>query len=220
MNSTAEGASTECLFVKNLQGDVERVISATGTLLASYTYDAWGCICQSSGSLADINPIRYRSYYYDRETGLYYLQSRYYASQVGRFVNADGLGAIDGPLPIADVAVLLAIAAMYSSQLHTTSRPVPTTQNSKYESNYWAAEIIDKRLVIGEPLDLAQASLRVSMQGSVMCKDQESAIVHLRVNNYRNAVGPKIHGKNGFFQHYHPTRNHTGYGSVHIWFYR
>ena len=70
---------------------MERVISDTGSLLASYTYDAWGNLCQSSGSLAAINPIRYRSYYFDSETGLYYLQSRYYSPQVGRFVNADGL---------------------------------------------------------------------------------------------------------------------------------
>ena len=87
----AGGNASECLLVKNLQGDVERVSSYTGSLLASYTYDAWGNLCQSSGSLAAINPIRYRSYYFDSETGLYYLQSRYYSPQVGRFVNADEL---------------------------------------------------------------------------------------------------------------------------------
>ena len=82
-------AETECILVKNQQGDVERVISADGTILASYTYDAWGNVLTSEGSLAAANPIRYRGYYFDAETGLYYLQSRYYDPAVGRFINAD-----------------------------------------------------------------------------------------------------------------------------------
>ena len=87
---TAE-AETECILVKNQQGDVERVISADGTILASYTYDAWGNVLTSEGSLAASNPIRYRGYYFDTETSLYYLQSRYYDSAVGRFINGDAL---------------------------------------------------------------------------------------------------------------------------------
>ena len=43
--------------------------------------------------MAEINPIRYRGYYFDQETGLYYLQSRYYDPEVGRFINADGLAS-------------------------------------------------------------------------------------------------------------------------------
>ena len=85
---TAE-AETECILVKNQQGDVEKVISADGTILASYTYDAWGNVLTSEGSLATANPIRYRGYYFDTETSLYYLQSRYYDPAIGRFINAD-----------------------------------------------------------------------------------------------------------------------------------
>ena len=85
---TAE-AETECILVKNQQGDVERVISADGTVLASYTYDAWGNVLTSEGSLATANPIRYRGYYFDTETSLYYASSRYYDSGVGRFINTD-----------------------------------------------------------------------------------------------------------------------------------
>ena len=85
---TAE-AETECILVKNQQGDVERVISADGTILASYTYDAWGNTLTAEGSLAAANPIRYRGYYFDAETGLYYLQSRYYDPEIGRWINAD-----------------------------------------------------------------------------------------------------------------------------------
>ena len=57
--------------------------------MASYTYDAWGNILTATGTLAERNPIRYRSYYYDTETGFYYLQSRYYDPEISRFINAD-----------------------------------------------------------------------------------------------------------------------------------
>ena len=78
------------MLVSEEQGDVERVISADGTVLAAYTYDAWGNVLTSEGTFAQQNPIRYRGYYFDTETSLYYLQSRYYDPAVGRFINADG----------------------------------------------------------------------------------------------------------------------------------
>ena len=62
--------------------------------MVTYTYDEWGKILSVTGTLANtvgqMNPIRYRGYYYDVETGLYYLQSRYYDPETGRFINADG----------------------------------------------------------------------------------------------------------------------------------
>lgn len=77
-------------FAKNLQGDVLAVYNATtNELAAEYTYDSWGNILTATGSLAEINPFRYRGYYYDEETNFYYLQSRYYNPEIGRFINAD-----------------------------------------------------------------------------------------------------------------------------------
>ena len=65
-----------------------------GTVSAGYTYDAWGNPLRTTGSMAttlgEQNPLRYRGYVYDTETGLYYLQSRYYNPGWGRFINADG----------------------------------------------------------------------------------------------------------------------------------
>ena len=86
---TANGTDTEYFYVKNLQGDILKVITATGTEAATYTYDAWGKLLTSTGDLADINPLRYRGYFYDTETGLYYLKSRYYDPEVSRFINPD-----------------------------------------------------------------------------------------------------------------------------------
>ena len=86
---------TEYFYVKNAQGDVTGLVSASGTRVVTYTYDAWGNPLATTGSLAttlgEQNPLRYRGYVYDTETGLYYLQSRYYNPTWGRFINADSL---------------------------------------------------------------------------------------------------------------------------------
>ena len=76
-------------YVLNLQGDVVKLIQANGHVVAHYTYDAWGYILSSGGNLAAVNPLRYRGYYYDNETGFYYLQSRYYDPANRRFISAD-----------------------------------------------------------------------------------------------------------------------------------
>ena len=82
-------------YVLNAQGDVVRIIDGSRNVVASYSYDPWGKIISSSGTLADINPLRYRGYYYDSETGFYYLQSRYYDPEIGRFINADSYASTD-----------------------------------------------------------------------------------------------------------------------------
>lgn len=84
-----------------LSGDADQIYSGSGNLVARYIYDTWGStlsVTDASGKaitdanhIANINPIRYRGYYYDAETGLYYLQSRYYDATTRRFLNADTL---------------------------------------------------------------------------------------------------------------------------------
>ena len=87
-------------YVKNIQGDIIKIVSEDGCLAYTYDYDAWGALLSikdnqghtisgNSTSLATTNPLRYRGYVYDDETGLYYLQSRYYDPKTGRFLNAD-----------------------------------------------------------------------------------------------------------------------------------
>ena len=85
--------------VCNSRGDVEDIYNGAGELRAHYTYDSWGNVISitdqngkeitSSTHIGILNPIRYRGYYYDAETGMYYVGSRYYDPQVGRWINAD-----------------------------------------------------------------------------------------------------------------------------------
>lgn len=78
-------------YITNLQGDVISLETMDGMQGAHYYYDAWGKILASAGELAELNPLRYRGYVYDQETGFYYLQSRYYDPTVGRWINVDSI---------------------------------------------------------------------------------------------------------------------------------
>ena len=80
-------------YIKNLQGDVVGISNQNGDIVVTYTYDSFGKIIDQTDTtvynIANINPFRYRGYVYDKETGLYYLKSRYYDPETGRFINAD-----------------------------------------------------------------------------------------------------------------------------------
>jgi RHS repeat-associated protein len=82
-------------YVRNGQSDIIGILDSTGLLIASYVYDSWGNLVNKNdiilGTVAYDNPFRYRGYYFDSDTELYYLNSRYYDTSVGRFINADGL---------------------------------------------------------------------------------------------------------------------------------
>ena len=107
--STNNGGSYITYFYAlNQQGDVVKIFRSlpsrdsngnlnglTEAVYATYTYDAWGNILSQSGSMASTNPLRYRGYYYDSETGFYYLQSRYYDPATRRFINADVYSSTD-----------------------------------------------------------------------------------------------------------------------------
>ncbi len=80
-------------FLKNLQGDVIALVDDQGDTVARYSYDAWGVPTvledHTDIQITRINPFLYRTYYYDHEIGMYYLQSRYYDPTIGRFLNSD-----------------------------------------------------------------------------------------------------------------------------------
>lgn len=94
--------NTVYYYIKNIQDDIIGIIDSNNNIIANYKYDSWGNIISitdnngndisnNTNHIANINPFRYRSYYYDTETNLYYLNSRYYNPTWGRFINADGI---------------------------------------------------------------------------------------------------------------------------------
>ena len=81
---------TQYFYITNQMGDVISITDVQGNELAQYSYDEWGnTLSTSDNDIANINPLRYRGYYYDNETSYYYLQSRYYDPCICRFINAD-----------------------------------------------------------------------------------------------------------------------------------
>ena len=98
--SNPGGSKNTAYYALNSRGDVIGLYNASGELIAKYTYDVWGNVISvkgangaeitSEGHIAMLQPFRYRSYYYDTDSSLYYLQSRYYDPVTHRFINADG----------------------------------------------------------------------------------------------------------------------------------
>jgi RHS repeat-associated protein len=107
------GVATNYYVVTNTRGDVTKIYDEAGILQASYTYDAWGKVLSikdgngneitSNSNIGNLNSLRFRSYYYDDETGLFYVGSRYYNPEWGRFLNADAQVGVNGDLLGANV---------------------------------------------------------------------------------------------------------------------
>ena len=86
-------------YRKNLFGDILGILDSHGTELVKYEYNSWGKLLNltdySSNGLGRRNPFRFKGYYYDEELGMYYLNSRYYDPETGRFVNADDVEVLE-----------------------------------------------------------------------------------------------------------------------------
>ena len=97
---TDGGTEYSYYYTHNSRGDIVGIYNGAGELKAHYEYDAWGNVISitdnngnaitSPNHIGNLNPFRYRGYYQDTETGLYYLMSRYYDAVTHRFINADG----------------------------------------------------------------------------------------------------------------------------------
>ena len=103
MVRTVNGTANTYYFQRNLLGDVVAIFDTNGAMVAKYLYDAWGN-CTISGettntAVAAANPIRYRGYYYDDDTGLYYCNARYYSPRWRRFISPDDTAYLDPETP-------------------------------------------------------------------------------------------------------------------------
>ena len=143
-------------YKKNLQGDVIEIVkynrsTESSSVAARYVYDAYGNhkIIYDSEGIGTLNPIRYRSYYYDVETGLYYLQTRYYDPELGRFISQDNISNID-PLSINGLNLY---AYCYSNPLSHGSAnnaytpiTIPNIAQGKKVANRNNTDIIENHL--------------------------------------------------------------------------
>ena len=98
--SYAEDEWVTYYYEKNIFGDIVAIYNNLGVRVLTYNYDAWGNFRASNANgyddeIAQLNPFTYRGYYYDTDLDLYYLNSRYYDSEVGRFINADSVDYLD-----------------------------------------------------------------------------------------------------------------------------
>jgi RHS repeat-associated protein len=97
VHTTESGTTATYYFQRNLLGDVIGIYDTNGTKVGGYAYDAWGncTITLNTNGIATRNPIRYRGYYYDQDTKLYYLNARYYCPDWRRFISPDDTGCLD-----------------------------------------------------------------------------------------------------------------------------
>ena len=94
--SSVQEENGNYLYRKNLFGDITGIINESGEQVYEYAYSAFGKSDKDEETgIGAKNPFRYRGYYYDTETGLYYLKSRYYDPETGRFISIDGISFFD-----------------------------------------------------------------------------------------------------------------------------
>ena len=150
-------------YVKNIQGDILGIIDdSTGAQVVAYTYDAWGKLLSTSGSAASTvgkyNSLRYRGYYYDSETGYYYLQSRYYDPGYKRFINADD------PKLISELAKDSVLGGNLFAYCENNAVMGYDPSGELYIKRFWLALAIDVVLTLiapafSGPLDVIGSSL-------------------------------------------------------------
>ena len=101
VHTAVPGATNTYYFERNLLGDVIAIYDTSGNRVGAYTYDAWGnCrIAENLQRIVTLNPIRYRGYYYDQDTKLYYLGARYYCPEWRRFISPDDTSYLDPETP-------------------------------------------------------------------------------------------------------------------------
>ena len=100
--------SAEFFYFEDRQSNIVALLDNTGAVVVKYKYDAWGnrqttVIDSNANDIATLNPFRYRSYYLDTETGFYFLKTRYYDPEIGRFISPDTTDVITAtPMALTD----------------------------------------------------------------------------------------------------------------------
>lgn len=116
-------------YIRNIQNDVIALVDESGKTVVNYVYDCWGKLLSITGSLKDTigvrNPFRYRGYYYDNETGMYYLKNRYYDPGLRRFISSDAVTTVEASLE-----------TLHNRNLYTYCNQNPVIRGDK-SGNIW-----------------------------------------------------------------------------------
>ena len=170
---------TKYYYIFNVQGDVIGILNQAGQKIVSYTYDPWGKVLSVEGSeasaIGQINPIRYRGYYYDTETGFYYLQTRYYDPNVRRFLNTDAITGVNSDM------------CTYNLYAYCGNNPI-----SRYDNTgmFWK-KLIRTTIHVGHTL-LVAAGIDTAAIGAFflnMEEDGSSGVYHADFNCWQQYFG-------------------------------
>ena len=168
-------------YVTNQLGDIIGITDATGDAFVMYSYDEWGNPIQTitrdntaeQNKIAEINPLRYRGYYYDTETGYYYLQSRYYNPKWGRFISPDNFGYIDNSTRLGFNAYIYCInnPVMFTDPTGTEKEVISTPQGDA------VVQIIFSTIFIDGIINFVQKTSQALYNALVYLVDRSAELV-------------------------------------------
>ena len=200
----------EYYYMKNVQGDIIGIVDAEGVIQAVYTYEPFGklfSIETKSGflrydgdwSVGGMNPIRYRGYYYDYDTKLYYLNSRYYDPYVGRFLNADSqVSGVDGDI------------RGYNLFSYCFNNPINLSDDSGSWPN-WATKLIAAVAVVAVVTVVAAVTVATAGAGTAIAAVAVGAAKGAAIGF---AVGAATGAASGAIKHCVSTGSWKGAGSA------
>ena len=186
-------------YETNQQGDVTGLYkitynaatkALTATRVASYEYDAWGNVTYSTGTMAKINPLKYRGYYHDTESGFYYLQSRYYDPAIGRFINADDEKTIFNALSDYESSDgLNGISYLDHNQFaYCLNNPI----NMSDDEGDWSVAIFSTIISFGAALPLAPVVAVIAISLAVVAAYQGYRIYAARHRSHGKKGRPEL----------------------------
>ena len=200
-------------LIKNLQGDVTRILNNNLETVAQYVYDPWGKLVSvldadgepNSGiSIANINPIRYRGYYFDMETGFYYLNARYYDPALGRFISPDIPASLG-----ADVQNL----SQYNLYAYCFNNPINMSDETGTWPN-WANLATKLAVGIGAIVVGAAAVAVTAATGGAAAAFVGAAVAGLKTAAVSGAIGAAVGAGTRAVSHRISTGSWSGAGEA------
>ena len=180
-------------YVRNIQNDIVALVDESGKTVVNYAYDSWGKLLSITGSLKDTvgiqNPFRYRGYYYDNETGMYYLKNRYYDPGLRRFISSDVV-----------MTVTASMETLHNRNLYAYCGENPLTRNDD-EGRVWvtivsalAGAVVGGMYSIGTQMLLDRKSFDNINWIAVACSAATGALATTAVGKVGQAVANGVAG--------------------------